>query len=237
MDFIFMLTRNDRTIEDAADVVDAACDLGVRHIGFKDVGVPFATMQELARTIRRRGGVCYLEVVSTTAKPCSGRSKSGGRSASTASSAAPISTRRRHPGRPVALFSVSRPPGRPSDAARRIGGARRRALPARAGDGLRRRGPARLPRDRGRPARPRPRGARRAAGARLIVAGSVNSANGSTRSPPPASMPSPSARRCSTARSPRPRDRFAARSSTSSTPATGPRDRRVTGGPPAARAP
>ena len=94
MDFIFMLTRNDRTIEDAAYLVDSACDLGVRHIGFKDVGVPFATMQELASTIRRRGGVCYLEVVSTTPRPCSGRSKRDVRSMSTASSAAPISTRR-----------------------------------------------------------------------------------------------------------------------------------------------
>jgi len=60
-----MLTRNDRTIEDAAYLVDLACDLGVRHIGFKDVGVPYATMQEVASTIRRRGGICYLEVVST----------------------------------------------------------------------------------------------------------------------------------------------------------------------------
>ena len=66
MDFILMLTRNDRTIEDAEGVVDTACDLGVRHIGFKDVGVPYATMQELARRIRGRGGICYLEVVSTT---------------------------------------------------------------------------------------------------------------------------------------------------------------------------
>jgi hypothetical protein len=66
VDFIFMLTRNDRTIEDAACLVDAACDLGVRHIGFKDVGVPFATMQELAGKVRDHGGVCYLEVVSTT---------------------------------------------------------------------------------------------------------------------------------------------------------------------------
>jgi hypothetical protein len=66
MDFIFMLTRNDRTVEDAAYLIDSACDLGVRHIGFKDIGVPFATMQELAGTIRRREGVCYLEVVSTT---------------------------------------------------------------------------------------------------------------------------------------------------------------------------
>ena len=66
MDFIFMLTRNDRTIEDATCLIDSACDLGVRHIGFKDVGVPFATMQELVGKIRRRDGVCYLEVVSTT---------------------------------------------------------------------------------------------------------------------------------------------------------------------------
>jgi hypothetical protein len=66
MDFIFMLTRNDRTVEDAECLVDQVCDLGVTHIGFKDVGVPSATMQDLVSRIRRRGGVCYLEVVSTT---------------------------------------------------------------------------------------------------------------------------------------------------------------------------
>jgi hypothetical protein len=68
MDFIFMLTRNDRTIEDAAHLVDAACELGVRHIGFKDIAVPFATMRDVADQIRRRGGVSYLEVVSTTSE-------------------------------------------------------------------------------------------------------------------------------------------------------------------------
>jgi len=66
MDFIFMLTRNDRTVEDADCLVDQVCDLGVTHIGFKDVGVPSAKMQELVSRIRQRGGVCYLEVVSTT---------------------------------------------------------------------------------------------------------------------------------------------------------------------------
>jgi hypothetical protein len=66
VDFIFMLTRNDRTIEDAASLVDCVCDLGVRHIGFKDVGVPAPVMQELVSRIQRRGGTCYLEVVSTT---------------------------------------------------------------------------------------------------------------------------------------------------------------------------
>ncbi len=66
MDFIFMLTRNDRTVEDADGIVDQVCDLGVAHVGFKDVGVPSQTMRQLVDKIRRRGGTCYLEVVSTT---------------------------------------------------------------------------------------------------------------------------------------------------------------------------
>ena len=66
MDFIFMLTRHDRTIEDAEDVVEAVCDLGVRHIGFKDVGVETETMRRVVGRIRARRAVCYLEVVSTT---------------------------------------------------------------------------------------------------------------------------------------------------------------------------
>jgi hypothetical protein len=66
MDFIFMLTRNDRTIEDAEDLVESALDLGVRHIGFKDIGLPPARLPELVDAIRRRGAVSYLEVVSTT---------------------------------------------------------------------------------------------------------------------------------------------------------------------------
>lgn len=66
MDFIFMLTRNDSTVEDADGLVDQVCDLGVTHIGFKDVGVHAATMRELVSAVRRRGGFCYLEVVSTT---------------------------------------------------------------------------------------------------------------------------------------------------------------------------
>jgi len=66
MDFIFMLTRHDRTIEDAADLIDAVCDLGVKHIGFKDVGVPPATMRDLVQKIKQRDVLSYLEVVSTT---------------------------------------------------------------------------------------------------------------------------------------------------------------------------
>jgi len=66
MDFIFMLTRHDRTVEDAEDIVDAVAELGVRHIGFKDIGVPRATLERVVERIRARQAVCYLEVVSTT---------------------------------------------------------------------------------------------------------------------------------------------------------------------------
>jgi hypothetical protein len=66
MDFIFMLTRRDRTIDDAEDVIDSVCELGVSHIGFKDIGVPMATLERVVRRIRAYRALCYLEVVSTT---------------------------------------------------------------------------------------------------------------------------------------------------------------------------
>lgn len=66
MDFIMMLTRNDRTVDDADEVVDHVIDSGVRHIGFKDIGVPVPVMKSLVRKIRAAGATSYLEVVSTT---------------------------------------------------------------------------------------------------------------------------------------------------------------------------
>ena len=66
MDFILMLTRDDRTIDDAEALVAAALDLGIRHIGFKDMGCPIATMRVLAQRIRDGGATSYFEVVSTT---------------------------------------------------------------------------------------------------------------------------------------------------------------------------
>lgn len=66
MDFIFMLTRHDRTIDDAEEIVDAVCGFGVRHIGFKDIGVPLATLRRVVDRIRGHDAVCYMEVVSTT---------------------------------------------------------------------------------------------------------------------------------------------------------------------------
>jgi mannose-6-phosphate isomerase-like protein (cupin superfamily) len=62
--FIFMLTRNDRTVEDAAAHLATALALGVRHVGFKDVGLPVAALKELNQTIKAKGATSYLEVVS-----------------------------------------------------------------------------------------------------------------------------------------------------------------------------
>ncbi len=66
MDFIFMLTRDDQTVEDCLDVFAAVEDLGLGHVGFKDVGVDGATLAELARRIKASGAITYLEVVSTS---------------------------------------------------------------------------------------------------------------------------------------------------------------------------
>lgn len=66
MDFIFMLTRDDETIEDCLEVFEAVKDSGVTHLGFKDVGVPRDVLVELHNRIKRAGMTSYMEVVSTT---------------------------------------------------------------------------------------------------------------------------------------------------------------------------
>lgn len=63
-DFIFMLTEDDRTIEDARSRLEDVLAGGARHIGFKDVGLPFEELKGLASDIRSSGGRAYLEVVS-----------------------------------------------------------------------------------------------------------------------------------------------------------------------------
>jgi hypothetical protein len=66
VDFIFMLTRQDRTITDCLAVLDLILPLKLRHIGFKDVGVDKPTLHTLAERIRKSGAVSYMEVVSTS---------------------------------------------------------------------------------------------------------------------------------------------------------------------------
>ena len=66
MDFIFMLTNKDRTVANCLDVMAEIADLGLTHVGFKDVGVDLATLKQLAAAIRKSGATSYVEVVSTT---------------------------------------------------------------------------------------------------------------------------------------------------------------------------
>lgn len=65
-----MLTRADRTISDALDVLDDVKSVGLRHIGFKDVGVEPGVLAAVHRRIKDMGAVSYMEVVSTTAEAC-----------------------------------------------------------------------------------------------------------------------------------------------------------------------
>jgi hypothetical protein len=67
-DFIFMLTRDDATIADARERLPLALAAGVRHVGFKDVGLPLAELRGLAADIRAGGAVLYLEMVSLDAE-------------------------------------------------------------------------------------------------------------------------------------------------------------------------
>jgi hypothetical protein len=66
MDFVFMLTRNDRTVADALDVLDDIRSVGLKHIGFKDVGIEPDALVKLHAAIKAMGATSYIEVVSTS---------------------------------------------------------------------------------------------------------------------------------------------------------------------------
>ena len=78
MDFIFMLTRNDRTVVDCLEVLESVSSLGLKHIGFKDVGVPTKTLKALTTAIKDMGATSYLEVVSETPEACLNSARVGG---------------------------------------------------------------------------------------------------------------------------------------------------------------
>jgi hypothetical protein len=66
MDFVFMLTRNDATVENALDLVEAARPLGLKHIGFKDAGADADLLRRLTAAIREAGASPWMEIVATT---------------------------------------------------------------------------------------------------------------------------------------------------------------------------
>jgi len=62
--FILMLTREDRTVDDAMEVYAGLRGTEVRHVGFKDIGLPEDALRGLVREIKRDGRQALLEVVS-----------------------------------------------------------------------------------------------------------------------------------------------------------------------------
>jgi hypothetical protein len=66
INFIFMLTHADSTIEDALDYVDALSESGLHYIGFKDVGATPERQRSIAQAARDAGFETMLEVVSTS---------------------------------------------------------------------------------------------------------------------------------------------------------------------------
>ncbi len=68
IEFIFMLTKDDRTITDAVEVLDSIADSGLRYVGFKDVGADSDQQREIAARAHELGMEVMLEVVSTSAE-------------------------------------------------------------------------------------------------------------------------------------------------------------------------
>jgi hypothetical protein len=66
MDFIFMLTNHDRTVDDALAVLEEVKPTGLTHVGFKDVGATPDQQKALADSAHEAGMTVYLEVVSTS---------------------------------------------------------------------------------------------------------------------------------------------------------------------------
>jgi hypothetical protein len=66
MEFIFMLTHGDRTVDNAVEVYRQVSGTGLKLVGFKDVGVSPETLRRLTDLIHDDGRPVFLEVVSTS---------------------------------------------------------------------------------------------------------------------------------------------------------------------------
>jgi len=66
-EFIFMLTRDDKTLPDAEEVFATVATVRVRHVGCKDLGLPEHELAGFLEAARDAGATTYLEVVSATA--------------------------------------------------------------------------------------------------------------------------------------------------------------------------
>lgn len=64
--FILMLTRDDRTVTNAAEAYEQLRDAPLTYVGFKDIGLPLEGLKALADRMHADGRKVMLEVVSTS---------------------------------------------------------------------------------------------------------------------------------------------------------------------------
>lgn len=69
-ELIIMLTHNDVTVKNAAEVFESCKDLPATRWGFKDVGLSKEEMIALNRAMKEAGKTTYLEVVTYTEEGC-----------------------------------------------------------------------------------------------------------------------------------------------------------------------
>ena len=70
-----MLTRQDQTVADCLAVFEAIRPVGLRHVGFKDIGADLQTLTTLNRLIQDSGATSYMEVVSTSPESALGSAR------------------------------------------------------------------------------------------------------------------------------------------------------------------
>lgn len=66
IEFIFMLTHDDVTVENAPQVLAEVRETGLRYVGFKDIGPPPEVLAEVTASAHAAGMEVMLEVVSTS---------------------------------------------------------------------------------------------------------------------------------------------------------------------------
>jgi NAD(P)H-dependent flavin oxidoreductase YrpB (nitropropane dioxygenase family) len=66
MEFIFMLTHDDRTVPEALEVYRGLAGTDLRYVGFKDVGVDADGLRALTDAMHADARTVFLEVVSTS---------------------------------------------------------------------------------------------------------------------------------------------------------------------------
>lgn len=66
IEFIFMLTHNDVTVDNAREVLSEVSDTGLRYVGFKDIGPSPEVLNEVTASAHAAGMEVMLEVVSTS---------------------------------------------------------------------------------------------------------------------------------------------------------------------------